>query len=217
MAKRTRKTAQTVRPRSAVTSDGWTTSAPLEPLPMQITKQDKKNGVCKDPTACVVARSLCRILNPITAGVVDANIGTTRAEIILHAQKTVLRYQVPGVLKKALQKFDNTGEWGLDEGTYYLNPIPPSFFNRKPRFDILRENNKGKKKKAPGKLKKRGSVNVILKARATPTRKMGNITDIKNAGSSAVEQRSRSEIDEIVKKAPKKKAAKRTPKKKGNK
>jgi hypothetical protein len=233
MTKRKPRTDQTVRPRSYVTNDGWTHTAPLVDMPVDISLEDILAGVCSDSRKCVIAQAIRRVLGPVTAGVIDVIIGVGRAEIILHSQKLVLRYDVPGILKRALQHFDSTndgtgkGQWGLEPGTYYLRAMPDYIFNRGNRFGEMKGDKKpnAKSTTVKGKRNGRSSINAVIRARATPTRKMANITDVKQGVYSPEIKANQDAVNAILnpkkkatkKKATKKKAAKRTPKKKGNK
>lgn len=163
-----------LKPRKTIGLDGWTTNHPLHALAMGIFKADieRAAGHCGDPTKCVIAQSLKATFGPLTGGIIDCNIGKTIAEIKLHAIKTVLRYSVPKVLGDALAHWDKTGDWGLEEGSYYLNPISDDYINRASRHNLIK-NKKG------GKATKRGNFKSTTKIRSTPTRKMQNICELK--------------------------------------
>lgn len=168
-----------LKPRKTIGLDGWTTNHPLHALVMGIFKADVKQaaGHCGDPTKCVIAQSLKATFGPLTGGMIDCNIGTTIAEIKLHAIKTVLRYKVPPVLSKALAHWDKTGDWGLQEGSYSLEPISDSYINRASRHKLIKD--EGGKLTKRGDFKKTVKVSTTTKIRSKPTRNMQNICELK--------------------------------------
>lgn len=89
-----------------------------KPLAFEVTPDCVTKGRKKDKRECVIAQSLKKI-----PGIRAAEVGARSVRIYMG--KKVRRYMTPDKLRVALNTFDETGEWMLPVGEYYLPPPTP--------------------------------------------------------------------------------------------
>lgn len=98
-----------------------------EPLKVEITAADIRNGDNKNPSACAAARSLVRC-NP---EIKEARVHLSRTYVKVekpNGKKVWVRYKTPESLRTEIVAFDRGGKF--EPGLYYLKPLQPSQLNR---------------------------------------------------------------------------------------
>lgn len=142
----------------------------FEIKPEHITKATRK---C--PQACTIALALIDAFAEKGDNLLEVIVYPT--VVTLHLQgATCLRYKTPDKLKVALRNFDETGDWNLKPGHYYLEPISrnKSIYYRKEERKRRYEKDKaeGKPLKGSGKYTKRYTSGTKQNKTPTPPRFM---------------------------------------------
>lgn len=101
---------------------GVTISEPRKPLKFFIKKKHVECAVRGKPCECVIAQAFMdQHGNDLLNIEVRATVTT-----LIWAGARVERYATSELLREALRRFDNTGQWNLSEGEYELLPLPKS-------------------------------------------------------------------------------------------
>ena len=91
-------------------------------LHIEITKQDAERGRNKDPGGCAAALAIVRSFKKEGAKAARVHLGRIYVE---YPDKWV-RYKTPAGLKTEIVSFDRGRSSKFMEGTYGLQPIPPT-------------------------------------------------------------------------------------------
>jgi hypothetical protein len=91
-------------------------------LRIEITKQDAERGRNKDPGGCAAALAIVRSFKKEGAKAARVHLGRIYVE---YPDKWV-RYKTPAGLKTEIVSFDRGRSSKFMEGTYGLQPIPPT-------------------------------------------------------------------------------------------
>lgn len=86
-------------------------------LVFEITLQDVKVAKRHNKRLCVIASALRAV-----PGIQEVLVGTNVVRV--RSEGKIWRYATPGILSKALAKFDASGYWLLPAGVYTLKPPP---------------------------------------------------------------------------------------------
>jgi hypothetical protein len=105
------------------TSDGWDVFASNEDLVLHITADCVKNACRSSKKDCVIAKAIQR-QQPFATG---WQVGKNVCMIYDAAARKVIRYGTSGKLARALEIYDKTGQWVLQEGHYVLYPLPANY------------------------------------------------------------------------------------------
>jgi len=105
------------------TKDGFDVFASNEELVLHITAACVKNACRNSKKDCVIAQAIKRQQRWATGWQVGKNI----CMIYNDASMEVIRYGTSGKLAKALDVYDRTGHWQLQEGYYVLKPLPAGY------------------------------------------------------------------------------------------
>jgi hypothetical protein len=97
---------------------GFRKSEPRNRLKFEITAKHCNSAVRKNPCKCVVAQALYARCGVNLAAI--HVLPTTTTLVYLSGKISI--YRTPRILRDGLKSFDETGEWDLAEGTYYLLP-----------------------------------------------------------------------------------------------
>jgi len=119
-----------------VTKDGWTIIESDDHLALVITDAHVKAAKCGDPAKCVVAQALHAHYGAMADGF---EIGTNISKVYSEASKRIVRFATSAPLARSIKVFDETGQWHLPPGTYYLRPLPKSY-RREARWLAKRDN-----------------------------------------------------------------------------
>ena len=92
----------------------------------EITKEDVKNAVPRNPERCVIRQAIHHTLPMITEIWVGASVTVLTVRETKTDEFVKYRYGTPHILNVALNQFDQTGDWGLPPGIYYLGKIEPA-------------------------------------------------------------------------------------------
>ena len=120
---------------------GWTLNDPIHAVSFEITKEDIKKAVCKDPSKCVVAQAIRRQFTMAGEGT-GIEVGSNISKVFIAGIETVFRFFTSGKLGDSLKEFDTTGKWPLPPGVYKLLPLPASY-RRPARWDKAKRTGKG--------------------------------------------------------------------------
>lgn len=88
-------------------------------LALNISKNHVLGAVCKDPQKCVIANA-GRGVPKLT------DVWATASYVYLEIAGDWFRYRTSSVLRDALLRFDETGDWKLKPGQYLLRAISRS-------------------------------------------------------------------------------------------
>jgi len=97
---------------------GFRKSEPKYRLKFEISEKHCNTAVRKDPCRCVIAQAMYEKFGDSLASI---HVLPTTTTLVYHAGRVVV-YRTPRVLRNGLKRFDETGEWSLEPGTYYLLP-----------------------------------------------------------------------------------------------
>ncbi len=130
-------------------------------LMIKITTEDRALAVCLDPSNCVVARAVRRMIPDFFEAI---QVGSSVTKI--YTDTKVFRYATPSQLRRQIPVFDKTGTWDL-LGEYTFRPLSPSMKlgGRENRW-----NRKSKTKSQPGRDMHAGH--------ALPIRKVARVTKL---------------------------------------
>lgn len=129
-------------------------------LKIEILPGHTKDARKCDGKNCVIARAF----QDSTIGEYfdEVEVGITITKVTLNGK--IMRYETPARLRPAIQPFDETGKWDLEEGEYTFRP---------PCKSMKLGARKERKSTPPGNNRDESRSNA-LKARQTPSRRVSH-------------------------------------------
>jgi hypothetical protein len=97
---------------------GFRKSEPKYRLKFEVSEKHCETAVRKDPCRCVIAQAMYDKFGDALASI---HVLPTRTTLVYNDGRIRI-YRTPRVLREGLKSFDETGEWHLAAGTYYLLP-----------------------------------------------------------------------------------------------